>query len=172
MKLNGRKLQKWRTRLGIKQLDMAHWLCVDQRELQRVENHQLVPNANYIRGLLQDALTYFQDTPIHDLHVDAVKRNLNTKGCTAMVQVMTKVETTTDPFWIRENERARALMRIVDSLRFEKGGLPNETLLLVKFEEGSHLQIVANPMRVVQHVETYYVQGRRVVSVERKADAA
>uniref|UniRef100_A0AB39CEN0 Transcriptional regulator n=1 Tax=Pseudomonas phage HRDY3 TaxID=3236930 RepID=A0AB39CEN0_9VIRU len=171
MKLDGRKLQKWRMRLGIKQLDLAQYLCIDQRDLNRIENRMPVPRAWELREHIQEALTHLQDTPLYDLHVEAVRMAKNTEGFLAVMQVMTKHDTTTG-FYVDKREQARAFVRIVDALRFEKGALPHETLLLVKFEKGPHLQIYANPMRVVQHVETFYVQGRKVASVERRIEAA
>lgn len=171
MKLDGRKLQKWRMRLGIKQLDLAQYLCLDQRDLNKIENRMPVPRAWEVREHIQTALTYFQDTPLYDLHVDSARMAKNTEGFLATLQVTTKHDTTAD-FYVDKREQARAFVRIVDALRFEKGGLPHESLLLIKFNEGRHLRIIANPLRVMQHVEKFYVQGRQIVSVERQIEAA
>lgn len=163
--LNGRKLQKWRRRLNIKQSDLAAYICCELPQLQRLENMQYLPRTSQLRELVVKALSYFEQGTIFDLRADAFKRHNSVEGCTAMVQVMTTASTT-DDFWQAKKNQALANMRIVDSLRFVKGALPNEKLFVVEFQTGNSLRVYGNLLRIVTHVHTFYGPVRPIAGVE------
>ena len=157
MAINGRMLQRWRIRLNIKQKDLALFLMIDNRELQAVENHRYHPDARDIRARAEDALAHFDKTDIATLAYLAQTQYENAKGFEAVAQAMTGIDLTQD-YYLRQFNKARAQVRIVDQLKFVKGPLPTEALYLLKFEKGRHLRIFGKLTKLGMHVFNFYRQ--------------
>lgn len=170
MKLNGRKIQIWRQRLNIKQTDLAAYACITQRQLQQIENKQYVPESDDLCEIINAALTYFGKATVHDVTIDATRRNVSTHGYIAGLQALTATDTTQD-FYRAKVEQAMAHMRIADSLRFRKGALPGEKLFTVQFTKGRPMDIWGTAFRIKTHVETFYAD-RQIVSVNLTASEA
>jgi transcriptional regulator with XRE-family HTH domain len=169
MKLTGRKIQIWRQRLNIKQADLADYVCIPQTSLQRIENKQYVPDTEEILGFLNVAMAYFDKTPIADIVVDAVKRNVSTHGFVAGLQTLTDTDTTTE-FYAAKIRQAKSHMRIADSLRFRKNALAGEKLYTLLFDKGRDMELWGNAFTIAAHYEKYY-GDRKVVRIVHAEEA-
>lgn len=165
MKLTGRKIQIWRQRLNIKQGDLADYVCISKTDLQRIENQQFVADTEEILGFLNKTMHYFDKTPMADIVVDAVKRNVSTHGFVAGLQTLTDTDTTTD-FYVAKIRQAKAHMRIADSLRFRKNALAGEKLFTLLFDKGRDMELWGNPFTIAAHYDKYY-GDRKVVRIDK-----